>query len=151
MKKSSVIIVMITFVLSVVIVGIFGMKMISYNTRIYVNAITPTAVTTSANISGVKLASGREEKSYILVLPYFEGLIVHIDYELNPADATEATVEITVPDPADREVVETQGLNLYAKREGSARIKYRAKVGGGAGVDVTLYFLAPDEYYSLAT
>ncbi len=150
MKKSSVIIVMITFVLSVVLVGIFGMKMISYNTRIYVKAINPTSVTTSANISGVQLAGSMEENSYMLVLPYFDGLIVRIDYELDPADATEDTVELTVPDPADREVVETQGLNIYAKREGSARLKYRAKDGGGAEIDVTLYFLSPEEYYSLS-
>lgn len=150
MKKSSVIIVIITFVLSVVLVGVFGMKMISYNTRIYVDAITPTEVTTSANIPGVKLGSGQEEGSYILVLPYFEDLVVRIDYELNPADATERTVELTVPDPADREVVEAEGLNLHAKKQGSARLHYRAKDGGGAEIDVTLYFLDPMEYYALS-
>lgn len=150
MKKSSVIIVIITFVLSVVLVGVFGMKMISYNTRDYIKTITPTAVTTSANISGVELAGGQEENSYILVLPYSEGLIIRIDYEIDPADATDGTVELTVPDPADREVVEIDGLNLHTLKEGSARLKYRAKDGGGAEIDVTLYLLDPDYYYSLA-
>lgn len=149
MKKSSVIIVIITFVLSVVLVGIFGMKMISYNTRIYIETITPTEVTTSANIQGVKLGSGREENSYILVLPYFSDLIVRIDYEIDPADATDGIVELTVPDPADREVVETDGLTLRAKKQGSARLHYRAKDGGGAEIDITLYLLDPEEYYAL--
>ncbi len=148
MKKSSVIIVIITFVLSVVLVGIFGMKMISYNTRVYIHTITPTAVTTSANISGVKLTAGSEKDSYILVLPYFEDLVVRIDYEIDPADATDGAVELTVPDPADREVVGTDGLNLLAKRQGSARLRYRAKDGGGAEITVTLYLIDPDDYYS---
>ncbi len=150
MKKSSVIIVLITFVLSVVLVGIFGMKMISYNTRIYVKSITPTEVTTSANIPGVELGAGQEEGAYILVLPYFDDLIVRIDYEIDPADATEGAVELTVPDPADQEVVRLEGLNIHAQKAGSARLHYRAKDGGGAEIDITLYLLDPQEYYALA-
>lgn len=151
MKKSSVIIVLITFVLSVVLVGVFGMKMISYNTRLYISTITPTEVTTSTNISGVKIGkSDEEENTYILSVPYSEGLIVRIDYEIDPSDASDGTVELTIPDPADREVVEADGLNLKAKKEGSARLRYRAKDGGGAEIFFYLYILDPDYYYSLA-
>lgn len=149
MKKSSAIIVLITFVMSVVLVGIFGMKMISYNTRLYVEKISPTTVTTSRNISGIQLAQGAQEDSYILVLPYFEGLVVRIDYEIDPADATNGIVELTIPNPDDRDVVTIDGLNLHAMKEGSARLQYRAKDGGGAEIEVMLYLLDPEYYYTL--
>ncbi len=147
MKKSSVIIVLITFVLSVVLVGVFGMKMISYNTRVYIQKITPTGVTLSRTVSGAKIGSGERENEYVLVLPYFEELKIRIDYEIDPADATDGVVELTVPDPADRETVETDGLNILAKKKGSARLRYRAKDGGGAEIVVVLYLRDPDVYY----
>ena len=60
MKKSTVLIVLITFVISVIIVGIFGMQMMSYNTRIYVEHITPTEVITSSNVSDVEIVESKE-------------------------------------------------------------------------------------------
>lgn len=151
MKKSSAIIVLITFVLSVVLVGVFGMKMMSYNTRNYIRSITPTGVTTSANISGVEVGKSElEENTYILAVPYSEGLMVRVDYEIEPADATERTIELTLPDPADSAVVQIDGLTLRALKEGSARLRYRAKDGGGAEIFLYLYILDPEYYYQLA-
>ena len=97
MKKSTALIVFVTFVLSLVVVGIFGMQMMSYNTKIYVKEIVPKEVITSANISGVKITKSQDvEKEYSVVLPYREGLVVYIDYELTPADATQRTVELSI-------------------------------------------------------
>ena len=96
MKKGTVLIVAFTFVLSVVLVGIFGMKIMSYDTRTYVEKITPTNVTASVNISGLKIRAAKDEQGnelagkYNVIVPYSEGLIVYIDYEIFPADATDA-------------------------------------------------------------
>lgn len=153
MKKSTVLIVLVTFVLSVVLVGIFGMKVLSYNTRIYVKEIVPVGVTTSSNVAGVKCNNRRDEKGdpiegkYIVIVPYSDGLIVRIDYELTPADATDKDVSITPLGGAD--VVEVDGLSIRVKRIGSTTLLYRAKDGSNCSIEITLQAWDPDEYYGI--
>ena len=45
MKKSTFLIILIVFVLSVVIVGLFGMKIRSYDVKVYITNIVPTEIT----------------------------------------------------------------------------------------------------------
>ena len=49
MKKSTVLLLTLVFLASILIVGFFGMKSISYKETIYINSITPTEVTLSTD------------------------------------------------------------------------------------------------------
>ncbi len=145
MKKSTVIIVTITFVLSVVLVGIFGMQMMSYNTRIYVEKITPTAIISSTGETAEILHSEDREGNelpddYYAVLHYVEGLVVRIDYEVTPADATDNRVELKINNLAeDNPQAELDGMNINILRTGSLRLNFRASDGTGTEITFVLY------------
>lgn len=94
MKKSTIILIVLVFAVSIFVVGIFGVRSVPYNERIYVTSITPTAVTLS-NDAVVKFEYN--EKGYYEVdVPYEEGLVVVIDYEINPVNATNKTLDIAI-------------------------------------------------------
>ncbi len=150
MKKSTVLIVVITFVISVVIVGVFGMQMMSYNTRIYVEEIVPTEVITSSNVSNVKIQKSAErEGEYSVILPYSEGLAVRIDFEIDPADATDGNVELKATNSDAAELARIDGLTVHVLKVGTLRLNYRATDGSGAEITVYLFVLTPDLYYSM--
>lgn len=141
MKKSTVLIVLITFVLSVVIVGIFGMRMMSYNTRIYVKELTPTRVFTSTGQNAELKKRENAENTYYFVVDYAEGLDIRIDYSINPADVTDKTVsaEITSAQTEGNPVAEFEESTLHVYRTGSVRLLYRAMDGSGQEFTVICY------------
>ncbi len=149
MKKSTVLIVLITFVLSVVLVGIFGMQMMSYDTKIYIDKIVPREVITSANIPGVRISESKEvAREYSVTLPYLEGLVVRIDFELTPADATQRTVELSVTSSNAENFARIEGMNIAVLREGTIRLRYRATDGSETEITVYLYVIPADDYYA---
>lgn len=149
MKKSTVLIVIITFVLSVVIVGIFGMQMMSYDTKIYVQRLTPTQLITStgetAEIRKTKNASGEEiEGDYYARITFKEDIVVNIDYELTPADATDKNVTVTIIDNVSEDVVTLNGMNIIVHEYiSSIRLVYRSTDGNGKEFLFRLSFKRP--------
>lgn len=142
MKKSTVIIVAITFILSVVIVGVFGMQMMSFNTHIYVEKIIPTAIITSTG-EAAEINYDPETNEYYTTLHYSEGLTVRIDYEINPADATNNTVALTITNLNEANPqAKLDGLTISILRKGSVRLNYRATDGNGTEITFWLYVLA---------
>ncbi len=143
MRKSTALIVVITFVLSVVIVGVFGMRMMSYNTRIYVKEITPTEVVTSSEAGGV-LKKGEAEREWNVFVPYSSDLTVRIDYAISPADATNPKVELRITSSGTANYAELDGLNIHVNKECTVRLNYRATDGSGAEMTIYLYVLSPE-------
>ena len=130
MKKSTVLIVAITFVLSVVIVGVFGMKMMSYNTRIYVESIAPTSAHTNTPQRNFNIREDEKKKGeYTLILLYRKDMIVQL--------------------------VEIEGLNVHIIKELEAgdslavRLNYRSTDGNGASFTIYLYVLTDELYYGM--
>lgn len=142
MRKSTVIIVLLTFALSVVIVGVFGMQMMAYNTRIYVKKITPTHVTTNTGATADIEQDEKDENLYQVILHYTEGLIVRIDYEIDPVDATDNTVKASITNNDEANPVgRLEGLTLHVLRVGRVRLNYRATDGNGTEITINVFIL----------
>lgn len=145
MKKSTVLIVLVTFALSVVIVGIFGMRMMSYNTRIYVETIVPTRVYLNTGETVEVLPVGDSGTEYeVWIDDYTEGLTLRMDYSLDPADATDNSVLAKITSRVDEAdpAATLDGLTLHilkVKTVLTVRVNYRATDGGGANITVYFY------------
>ena len=109
MKKSTVLILLIVFVLSVVIVGIFGMKIMSYNVKVYIKEIVPTQVVLNDNNNTIYTyypngsdspnqirEDEKQENTYYIRVSYYEGLTLIVDYEVIPNDASNRDLKITI-------------------------------------------------------
>lgn len=143
MKKSTVLIVLVTFALSVVIVGIFGMRMMSYNTRIYVETIVPTRVYLNTGETA-EIKPGKFDSEYEVWINYTEGLTLRMDYSLEPADATENDILAQITSDVGKDpVARLDGLTLHILRVNgkgvAVRVNYRATDGGGANITVYFY------------
>lgn len=146
MKKSTVLIVLVTFALSVVIVGIFGMRMMSYNTRIYVETIVPTRVYLNTGDT-VEIKPRETDTEYeVWINDYTEGLTLRMDYSLEPADATENDILAQITSKVDENdpVARLDGLTLHilrvnAGKSVTVRVNYRATDGGGANITVWFF------------
>ena len=137
MKKSTVLIVLITFVVSVVIVGVFGMQMMSYNTKIYVEEVRPSQViiSTGEEIGFYNVEEDGKEIAndyYTPRITFVEDMIIHVDYELKPADVTNKHVSITVLDEVGEDVIEIAGMDIIMHQYiRSVRLVFRCTDGSG--------------------
>ena len=84
-----------------------------------------------------------------MILPYSEGLVVRIDFELDPADATDGNVDLKATNGNADELVRIEGLTVYVLKIGTLRLNYRATDGSGTEITVYVHVLSPDLYYSM--
>ena len=127
MKKSTILILLIVFVGSVLVVGIFGMQSVPYEQIVYVKEIIPTSVTTmTGNAQGLQIQID-DEGHYYVMLPYEEGLELLINYDLKPADCTNKKVEVSIVYPEKNQPAELTARNtIHFNRKGSIQLQYRA-------------------------
>ncbi len=65
MKKSTILVLLIVFLGSVLVVGIFGLASVPYEKIVYVKEIRPTSVTTiSANAQSLEIKQNEQGYSY---------------------------------------------------------------------------------------
>lgn len=128
MKKSTILILLIVFLGSVLIVGIFGMKSVPYEQIVYVKEIKPTSVTTvSANAQTLEIKQNSKGEYYVM-LPYEENLELLINYELTPADCTTKDVKVSMVYPdSDHPAVITDRNSVLFTRKGNVRLLYETK------------------------
>lgn len=94
MKKSVILIIAAVYILSVCIVGFFGIKMRMYNETINVESITITSVTLNDSDIEWKIASdGTKAIARELTEPNAV-LTFKVYYEVLPLDATDKTVDL---------------------------------------------------------
>lgn len=123
MKKSTIILIVIVFAVSVFVVGIFGVRSVPYNERIYVTSITPTAITLSND--AVTKFEYNEKGYYEVDVPYEDGVVVVIDYEINPINATNKTLDISIDNLNKNSdaVIENGGIKF--NNSGVVKVTYR--------------------------
>lgn len=112
MKKSIIILIMVVFLGSVFVVGVFGMQNVPYNERIYVQEIIPTSVTLSTN---EKVEIKQNERGYYIRFTYEEGAIVFINYIITPDNASNRHVDITIDntnDNSNAELLPNRGIKF---------------------------------------
>lgn len=148
MKKSTVLIVLITFLVSVVIVGIFGMRFRSYNTTIYIESIEPTRVITSTNTDGIIIKRTGGENEYNVIVLYEEGMTIQIEFEYTPTDATNGNVGITVL--KNKDAVEVNNLTVKLLSNKGTQLDYRPLDGGTAKFTVYLFAVDAERYEQIS-
>ncbi len=97
MKKSTVIILLIVFLGSVLVVGIFGMKSIPYDNIVFMEEITPTSISVSDGETPDILQS--EDGTYYVVLSknkFEDGLKVNISWSTAPLDCTYKDLSVKI-------------------------------------------------------
>ena len=144
MKKSTVLLLALIFVASILVVGFFGMKSLSYRETIYIKSITPTRITLSTDEQKDIVADG-DDKYYVRVT-YEQGMIVIVDYSVNPANNTfgsKTRIEIvscTSKTPNAVEIVPERGCTFRINEKCAFTIKVTAlDKAGGASFTMEIY------------
>ena len=140
MKKSTILVLLIVFLGSVLVVGIFGLRAVSYEKIVYVQEIRPTSVVTkSANAQELEIKI--DPNGYYVLVPYEEGLEVLINYELTPADCTNKDIKITIVHPdKNPPAIITDRNTIVFTRKGAIHLQYSAQdSASGPTMDFWIY------------
>lgn len=140
MKKSTILVLLVVYLGSILVVGIFGMKAVPFEEIVYCQQITPVSAVTS---SGEELNIQKHESesnTYYVVTKYVEGLTVMVNYNLTPADCTYKDVKIVIVEPANPPAILTDRGEIVFTKRGSVHIKYRATDNAtGPSMDFWIY------------
>lgn len=115
MKKSTILIIFVVFLVSIFVVGVFGMKSVPYSEITYVEKIVPTQVTLD---NGSVVEIQENSKGYYVYVPYKEKRVVMIDYEIVPNDATNRKLDVKIENvnkDSDAEILDNGGIQLNDK------------------------------------
>ncbi|MCX4285776.1 MAG: hypothetical protein OSJ68_00530 [Clostridia bacterium] len=128
MKKSTVLILLIVFLGSVLVVGIFGLRSVPYEKLVYAKEIVPTSVTTMLDTKKLPIkeeVNDKGERYYYVVVPYEENLTLLINYRLTPADCTNKTVRVSIVYPTSNPPAAIGDKNsIVFNRKGSVHLLY---------------------------
>ncbi len=162
MKKSTVIILLVVFLGSVLIVGIFGMQAVPFEKIIYMDKIEITGIITSDR-QEVSVTYDEVEKEYRAYINYnpkkvqeqdengniteVEEFEVTIAWDYFPKDATNKTVTVTIVEPAKPacKPLTSNGAAgrtdpLVFLRKGNVHLRYSSNDSAtGAVADIWLY------------
>lgn len=139
MKKSTVLIILVVFAVSVFVVGFLGIENVPYKEIIYVKQITPTHVYFGRQSEEAEIKYDEKNNYFYVNFPYEKGMMVKVDYEVTPNDATNRAVNVDVKNlNADSDVeLDSMGI-LIVNNSGPACITYRA-ADSTSGPSMTLY------------
>ena len=111
MKKSTILILIVVYLGSIFVVGIFGMKNMPYEETVPIETIIPTSVTLNSGES-INVYQKEETNSYAVVIENFvipegqEGMMIILNYQLTPADATNKDLDISIMHTNKNEPIE---------------------------------------------
>ena len=147
MKKSTILILVIVFLGSVLIVGIFGMQAVPYEQIVYIDEIVPSGIVTSTGETPEIKRNSRGEW-YVVIQHFEEGMSIMLSYDLKPADCTNKSLKVVIAEPQDNfpcdplpeDLSQWRG-ELVFHRKGTVRIRYSARDSAtGAVMDLVIYF-----------
>ena len=128
-KKSVALVIAAVFFASIVIVGFFGMRVVSYNEKIYISEIRLTNPEIRASTDG----------SRYMIFDYRDGLTIPFTFDVLPENATERnSVEVRIVSQSDEGVAEFISGNLIVYKPGSFTVRAMSTDGRNvvAGCDV---------------
>lgn len=131
MKKSTILIIAVVFAASIFMVGVFGIKNVPYQEIVYVEEIKLTQVMTAHNNEEVKV--NKDDMGYYIRVPYVKDLTIIVSYEINPYDATNRSVSVTVDklnNNSDAELSASGAIVLHDS--GAIKVTYAATDAPGA-------------------
>lgn len=106
MKKSVAILIGIIYIVSIVIVGFFGLKIKGYDTTTYVTEVAFVGDDVSTMDDGTKL----------IVIDYSEGLTYQLQWKVSPDDATHPEVRFGYDETTTVGEVNQEGLITFYKK-----------------------------------
>lgn len=137
MKKTTILILITIYLASILVVGIFGMINTPYEEIKPIDTIVPTSVTLNSGESIKVYSKEGETNAYFTVIDNFvippnqEGMIIILNYELSPADATTKELDIFVMHttsnlPVDKVAVIDNG-RIIIKQPATITIRFQEK------------------------
>ncbi len=137
MKKSTIILIAAIYVASIVIVGVFGLKALSFSEKVYIKDITfvdyvdDDGTVHYLQIGGKEVKPKSNGKGYIVVLNLddIKNVPLSINYNISPVDATVTTVEVSD---------DTEGGATCAKLEKTALGGYLVTFTEKGQIDIRL-------------
>ncbi len=140
MKKSTILIIVAIFLISVFVVGVFGLKDVPYNEIVYIEKIVPTSVILSTGAESPQIKTSQKGYYYIVV-PYEQNIKVMINYDIVPNDATNRKLDIEVTNinaNSKGSILESGAILLEDK--GVVKVTYRAlDSASGAKMEFYIY------------
>lgn len=137
MKKSTILILIVIYLGSVLIVGIFGMKSVPFEEIVYCKEIIPTEVITS---TGETLEIQQKDGQYYIWAEYEEGLTIWITYNLSPADCTNKDVKISIIEPKIPPAEISERGEIVFSKPGVVRLRFKTTdQATGPQLDILIY------------
>lgn len=141
MKKGTAFLLAVVFLVSVLVVGFFGMEAFSYTQNIYVEEIRPTDVITSDGVYLDYQNSSDGDNIFATQAIYSEGLVVMVGFDIFPADATNRKVKLELSggnpeNPAA--VLESNGAVRFL-RQTPVELTVRARDGSRVFMTMRIY------------
>lgn len=142
MKKSTVLLLSVVFLASILIVGFFGMKSLSYREVIYIDKIVPTSVQLSTD-EKCSIKQDENGKYYIRV-NYVEDMVITLNYSITPENNTfnnKTNISITKCSVNNPNAVEREfgaAFRVHQKCTFTIRVSAADRTGG-AYFDLEVY------------
>lgn len=145
MKKSTILILIIVYLGSIFIVGVYGLSVRYGNETIYCDSITPTKIelSTGAVYEGEKIVADEEStvpmyNISISSKDYVEGLTVVVSYALNPTDCTNKDVTIVIVSTSDDPPATIVDDKIVFIRKAAVTVKFYATDRGAGAAEMTI-------------
>lgn len=146
MKKSTIILIAAIYVASIVIVGVFGLKALIYEEKVYVDKIQFVDPVTGENYKflGEEIKPDSSGDGYIVRVNYKEGQTTDgLMFVVTPTDASNTKVEIVVESVTGKESnpcakLESAGLGYRVTFSRKGIITLRIKATDGSKVSTVL-------------
>lgn len=121
MKKSTIFLLILVYIVSFIIVGLFGIQTRAYDEIIYVESIKLKAV----NSENIVEKYDKPTETYKFTTYYTEGLVVQLKAEVLPANTTYSEVKVSQDtELATFEVVEKVFINITICEGGYGAIEF---------------------------
>lgn len=144
MKKSTILILIVVYLGSIFIVGVYGLKVRYGNETIYCESITPTKIELSNGTvyEGEKIVADKDSSTTynisISSKDYVEGLTVIVSYSLYPTDCTNKEVKIGVVSTTDNPPATIVDGKIVFSRYAPVTVKFTATDRGAGVAEMTI-------------
>ena len=140
---------LIVFLGSVLIVGIFGMQSIPYEQTVYIEEIVPSGIATSTGENPELQYDSARGNWYVVLEKFVPEMRVMLSWNLYPTDCTNKNVKVvilgdpdTLPcDPLPDDSSEWRGEIVFHRAQ-AIHLQYRAQDSAtGAVMDLYIFFI----------
>lgn len=146
MKKSTILILIIVYLGSIFIVGVYGLRVRYGNETIYCDKITPTKIelSTGTIYDGEKIKTDQNtdaSTTYNISISskdYVEGLTVVVSYALEPAECTHNDVKIVIVSTSDDPPATIVDGKIVFTRKAAVTVKFYATDRGAGAAEMTI-------------